>query len=99
MNKLRDLWNGELPLPDAFWNWAVIGGLIVNVFSSLLFLVFITLDQLVLALIAGYLPSVPYNFLVCVGVWRSAARFDGERQWADLARLVTVGGMLLLSFT
>ena len=40
---------------------------------------------------------VPYNVIVLVGVWRSAGRFSGERQWADLARIVTVIGMILLS--
>lgn len=31
---------------------------------------------------------IPYNVLVLVGVWRSAARWQGEAVWALLARLV-----------
>ena len=56
-------------------------------------------DQLVLALIVGYLPSVPYNVIAAVGVWRSAERYRGERQWAAAAQIITVAGMIILSLT
>jgi hypothetical protein len=42
---------------------------------------------------------MPYNIVVMVGVWRSFGRYQGERRWADLARIVTVAGMVLLSVT
>ena len=99
MNSVRRLWRGELALADAFWNWAVFGGLIVNVASSGLFLFLIMAEHSVLAFYAGYALSVPYNVMVSVGVWRSAERYGGERRWADLARLVTIIGMVLLSVT
>ena len=51
------------------------------------------------ALVAGYALSVPYNIVVTVGVWRSAERYKGGRRWANLARFVTVVGMILLSIT
>ena len=56
-------------------------------------------DQIILALILGYLVSVPYNLFVAVGVWRSADKYEGDRRLADAAKLVTVVGMLVLSFT
>ena len=99
MNGLRRLWKGETSLPDAFWNWAVLGGLAVNLFSSGLFLFLIMSDQLVLALIAGYVSSVPYNVIAAVGVWRSAERYDGERRWAGAAQIATIAGMAILSLT
>jgi hypothetical protein len=99
MNRLSRLWRGEIALPDAFWNWAVLGGLAINVASSALFLFLVTAGQPILALIAGYAPSVPYNVIVSVGVWRSAESYGGERRWADLARIVTIAGMVLLSVT
>ncbi|MCG8542881.1 MAG: hypothetical protein MJE12_01600 [Alphaproteobacteria bacterium] len=99
MTTVYRLWHGEIPLPDAFWNWAVIGGLLVNIASSILFLYLVTADRPVAALIVGYAPSIPYNVLVTVAVWRSAERYEGERKWADLARTVTVIGMVLLSVT
>lgn len=99
MDIVRRLWRGELPLADVFWNWAVLGGLIVNGATSALFLVLIMADRPVEALIAGYVPSLPYNLVVAVGVWRSAARYKGNRQWAQLARITTLVGMILLSLS
>ena len=99
MKNLIRLWKGELPLETAFWYWAVLGGLIVNMASSALFLVLLVADRPIEALIAGYGFSVPYNVIATVGVWRSAGRYEGERSMAELARLVTVIGMTLLSVT
>ncbi len=90
---------GELTLENAFWNWAVFGGLIINVFSSAFFLFLIMANRPITAFIVGYAFSVPYNIIVTVGVWRSADLYTGERRWADLAKMVTIIGMILLSVT
>ncbi|MDH3738034.1 MAG: hypothetical protein OER92_02490, partial [Alphaproteobacteria bacterium] len=68
MKHIGRLWRGELALDKAFWDWAVIGGLIINVGSSALFLFLVMADNVVLALIVGYAFSVPYNIAVSVGV-------------------------------
>jgi hypothetical protein len=99
MNAIRRLWQGELPLSQAFWNWAIIGGIAVNLTTSILFMVLVMTDRIVAAFVVGYALSVPYNVVVAVGVWRSAGRYEGERHWADLARIVTVVGMAVLSIT
>jgi len=99
MERLKSLWRGDLALRDAFWNWAVLGGLLVNVSTSLLFLVLLTADWPWAALVVGYAFSVPYNIIVVAGVWRSAARHDGPPLQADLARVVTVILMAVLSVT
>jgi hypothetical protein len=99
MASLSRLWRGELPLKDAFWNWAVGGGLVVNALSSAAFLFLIADDRLLAAYIAGFAPSLPYNVIVTIGVWRAAGHYRGERRWADLARIVTVIGMIILSVT
>ena len=99
MKQLGRLWRGELPLENAFWNWAVLGGLIVNVASSVLFLFLIMAELLIAAFLVGYGLSLPYNIIATVGVWRSAGRYEGERRWADIARMVTLVGMTLLSIT
>ena len=93
------LWAGEVPLHRAFWDVAVIGGLVVNLTTSLLFLVLITADRPVAALIVGYGLSVPYNGLALVAVWRSAGRYEGERMWADLARVASLVWLAALSLT
>ena len=99
MTKMRSLWSGELPLDEAFWTWAIGIGLLVNLTSSVLFLALITIDRPWSALFAGYVLSVPYNVLAGVGVWRSAARYQGPARYAELARIATVIVMLLLSVT
>lgn len=99
MKSLHRLWKGELALADAFWNWAVLGGIAVNVATSVLFLFLVMADRPLAALVLGYALSMPYNVVVAVGVWRSADRYPGERRWADLARIATVAGMILLSIT
>ena len=99
MTSLHRLWRGELALGRAFWNWAVLGGLAVNTASSGLFLFLMMNGHPIAALIAGYAPSIPYNIIATVGVWRAAGNYPGDRRWADLARIVTIIGMVLLSVT
>jgi hypothetical protein len=90
---------GELPLGEAFWTWAISVGLLVNLTTSVLFLAMITVDRPWAALLVGYAPSVPYNILAVVGVWRSAARYQGLAGHAELARVFTLIVMLLLTVT
>ena len=99
MKKLRSLWLGELPLNEAFWTWAICVGLLVNVATSALFLAMLTADRPWAALLFGYAPSIPYNLLAVVGVWRSAKRYQGPAGYAELARSVTIIVMLLLTLT
>jgi hypothetical protein len=99
MTALRRLWYGEVPLAQAFWSWAVIGALIVNGATTLAFLLLIMAERPFAALIAGYAISVPYNIVVAVGVWRAAARYTGDPQWATLARIASLAGFVLLSLT
>ena len=99
MRKLQLLWTGELPLGEAFWIYAVVGGLAVNLISSLAFLFLILVDWLLAALVVGYGFSVPYNLVALVGVWRAAARHEGEPGHAQWARMVTLIGMIVLTVT
>ena len=88
-----------MPLGRAFWTYAVIGGLAVNVTTSMLFLILVSADWLLAAFVAGYGLSVPYNIVALVGVWRAAEHHDGDREWANVARIVTLIGMVLLTVT
>jgi len=99
MNNIIPLWRGELSLQIAFWNWAVFGGTIINLVSSTLFILLMLNDQLIVAFIVGYGFSLPYNFLVFVGVWRSAEQYTGDQRWAELAKITTAIGMVLFSIT
>ena len=64
-----------------------------------MFMVLISLDRPWVALLFGYAPSIPYNAVAAVGVWRSAARYDGPYAHADAARLVVVVLMVVLTVT
>ncbi len=99
MKHLNLVWHGELSLEKVFWEWAVVGGLLVNVTSSILFLTLVLNNYIFAAVIAGYGISLPYNLFVSVGVWRSAERYIGDKRLADLAKLATIIGMVLLSIT
>ncbi|GHD62666.1 hypothetical protein GCM10017083_51690 [Thalassobaculum fulvum] len=99
MARFLALWRGDLPLVDAFWTWTVFGGLLVNISTSVAFLALITVDLPWVALIVGYGLSLPYNLVTVVGVWRSAARHDGPRSQADLARGLSLALMAVLSLT
>ncbi|MBU1174997.1 MAG: hypothetical protein KKH72_06300 [Alphaproteobacteria bacterium] len=99
MKTLRALWNGEMPLADAFWIWAVAIGLAVNFLTSALFVVLAVNGRFIEALVAGYAFSVPYNLVACVGVWRAAARHEGSALHAYLARVASLALVTLLSVT
>ncbi|MBM9593022.1 hypothetical protein [Roseitranquillus sediminis] len=99
MRKLRSVWLGELPLKEAFWTWAITIGLAVNLTTSILFLALISADRPWAALFLEYGPSVPYNVLAVVGVWRAASHYQGPAAHADLARIATLSVMLLLTVT
>lgn len=99
MRTLRLLWRGELPLAQAFWTWAVVVALIVNGVTTLAFLLLILAGQPVAALLVGYPIPVAYNIVAGVGVWRAAARYSGDPQWAMLARIASFAGLLVLSLT
>lgn len=96
---LLRLWRGELPLADAFWTWAVLVGLLVNITTSILYLWLIMAGQPVAVLVAVYVAPIPYNIVAGVGVWRSAGRPDADPRWAGPARLVAVLGLIVLSVT
>lgn len=93
------LWRGELALAEAFWTWAVLVALLVNVSTTGLFLALIAADRPWAALALGYALPVAYNVVALVGVWRSAARHTGPPAQADLARAASAILLTVLSLT
>lgn len=94
---IRDLWSGGFPLARAFWDYAVIYGLLLNLVSHLVFLALILNDADTILIALAFALPIPYNILVVVAVWRSAARYPGPRKWAELARIATVIWMAALT--
>ncbi len=99
MGVLGRLWRGDLPLSEAFWTWALIVGLAVNLTTTFGSLILFVHGRTMEALFVGYAFSVPYNIVAAVGVWRSAARYEGPRWLADAARWATAAGMVAASLT
>ena len=83
---IRRLWGGEVPLARAFWDYAVIWGTALNIAVTLLAMAVLASGAPAVLATAVFMLPIPYNLLVLVGVWRSAAAYQGRRLWADLAR-------------
>ena len=86
-----------MPLAIAFWRWAVLAGLPLNLLALLVSLVLLTQRETAWALVVGHGATLPFNLLVAVGVWRAAARYQGPRIWAEAAKTATVAGMVVLT--
>jgi len=65
MGKLNDLWRGDLQLGDAFWNWAVLGALLINVTTTIMFLILISADHPWPALIV----AMPFPYPTTLSRW------------------------------
>lgn len=98
MSRLGALWAGRVALAEAFWLWAVAGGLVLNLaFTALTFAV-LAADLPGAVAVAAHLAPAPANVALAVAVWRSAARYEGPRHWAEGARVSAVAwaGLLML---
>ena len=94
---VKCLWAGELPLRQAFWQYAVGYGLLINLVTSMAFLALLTNDANIALVALAFALPIPYNFVVAVAVWRSADRYSGPKTWADLASVGTVIWMVVLT--
>ena len=99
MRHIVRLWTGDVPLRESFWHYAILYGLLVNLVTSLIFLTLLINEANAILLIFAYAIPVPYNFIIAVAVWRSADRYPGPKEHANLARLVTVIWMVMLTAT
>jgi len=91
------LWRGEVPLARAFWEYAILYGLLVNLLATAGSFALFATDASTALAVAFFCLPIPYNFFVLVAVWRSAGRYTGPKQWADLARVAVVVWVLLVS--
>lgn len=87
LQRLKELWRGELPLEVAFWHYAIFYGLIFNIVATAAALFLVVLDVPIALAIVVHLLPVPYSIIVMTGVWRSADRYAGRRDMATYARI------------
>lgn len=94
---VRSLWLGEMPLARAFWEYAILYGLLLNLLTTIGSLMLFAAKAPAGYGLGLFLLAVPYNLFVLVAVWRSAGRYQGERHWADFARIAVVLWVLAVS--
>lgn len=88
------LWRGEVPLAEAFWSYAILGGLALNVTATFAMFLLLKVDNA--AAVAVFLLPVPYNLFMLGAVWRSAERYTGPPAWAQAARIAIVVWTLIV---
>jgi hypothetical protein len=95
---MKALWKGQLPLGQAFWEYAVIYAALVNLFATMATFAVVAADLPGALAVGAFLLPIPYIVVAVVGVWRSAANYTGPQHWAKLARGAAVlwGGLMAL---
>lgn len=96
---LGRLWRGELPLAELFWLYVVLGGILVNLVTSGVFLALVTAERLPLAFLVGYGLSLPYNMLVLVGLWRASRQGSPRPSEGPVFLAIAIVLMAILSLT
>ena len=99
MQRIVGLWRGEVALAQAFWLWAILGGLLANAAATVAALTAVAAEAPDLLAAALFFTPIPYDGLMVVAVWRSAARHDGRpahANWARVAVLAWAVAMLAL---
>jgi hypothetical protein len=96
MRLLRALWKGQLPLAQAFWEYAVVYVALANLLATIVAFAVVAADLPAALAVAVFLLPIPYILVAVVGVWRSAAAYVGPPHWASLARTAAVlwGGLM-----
>lgn len=98
LGKLGEMWRGQLPLEVAFWHYAIYYGLLLNLAATTLSVILLLLEApIALAVMVHVLP-LPYSLVTAVGVWRSADRYEGRRNFATFARVGVLAWFCLWLF-
>jgi hypothetical protein len=84
------LWLGDVPLAVAFWDYAIIYGISLNLIATFTSFGLLAVDAPAWAALGVLVLPVPYNILVFAAVWRSAGRHQGAGPWAAIARIVII---------
>ena len=92
-----EFFRGGLPLGRAFWLWGILGGGIVSLFSTLLALTLIAASAPAWLAVLAFAAHIPWNFMLLVGIWRSAGRPEVSPAAANLARTVILAWVVVLS--
>jgi hypothetical protein len=94
-----EFFRGGLPLGRAFWRWGILGGGIVSLFATLLALTLVAAGAPAWLAVLVFAAHVPWNLVLLVGVWRSAGRPGVTPGVANLARVVILAWVAVLSLS
>jgi hypothetical protein len=84
--QVAELWYGRVALRRAFWEYAILYGFFLALFSTIASLALVAGGYSAPIVLFFYLLPAPYNLFMVIAVWRSAARYEGPQHWAVLAR-------------
>ncbi len=87
--RLAALWRGDIPLGQAFWEYAIAYGTIANIVATAAAIATVAAGLLALAIFLFLLP-LPYILTAVVGVVRSAEKYQGPPQWATRAKIAVI---------
>ena len=79
----QNLWEGNYSLGRTYWLYGVIGNVLAYMFAWVV-MIFLPSPVEPFALI---LPLI-YGFMVLIGVWNAASKYNGFFLWAWLARII-----------
>jgi hypothetical protein len=97
IRRIVEFWRGGLPLGRAFWLWGILGGGIVSLLTTLLALMLVAAGAPAWLAVLVFAAHIPWNFVLLVGVWRSAGRPDVGPAAANLVRLIILVWVVVLS--
>ena len=83
--KLKALWRGELPLVQAFWEYAILYGALLSAVATGAALVAVANGAPGPLALAIHLAPTPYFLAAAIGVQRSAGHYKGWAIWAASA--------------
>jgi hypothetical protein len=97
MRAVLEFWRGGLPLGRALWLWGILGGGVVNLFSTLLAVALLAAGASLWLAALVFVAHIFWNLVLLVGVWRSAGRPEVNYDTARLARMIIVTWVVILS--
>jgi hypothetical protein len=87
---LAALWRGDIPLGQAFWEYAIAYGTIANIVATAATIATVAAGLPDALAISLFLMPLPYILTAVVGVVRSAGKYRGPPQWATMAKIAVI---------
>lgn len=90
MDDLRKLWTGEMPLRQAFWEFFLLYGGIINTLALIVAFGILSADGPPAVAVAVLVLPAPYVIFSAIGAWRSAGAYQGPPHRAAAAKAATL---------